>query len=67
MDNFAKLTALQLREEALALGERIGEQRHRAEVEAEVLDEDGAKAYRDQADRVGAVQAALKAEAALRE
>jgi Sec-independent protein translocase protein TatA len=67
MSEFDRLTATQLREAAQALGEWIGEQRHRAEVEAEVLDQDGALAYRDQADRVRAVQVALEAEAARRE
>ena len=67
MGEFEGLTAAQLREAALALGEWIGGMRHLAEVEAEVLDEDGARAHRDRAERVRAVQAALEAEAARRE
>ena len=66
MGEFERLTAVQLREAALALGEWISETRHRAEVEAEVLDEDGASADRERAERVRAVQAALETEAARR-
>ena len=67
MGEFDRLTAEQLRAAALALGEWIGERRHLAEVEAEVLDEDRAQADRDLADRVKAVRVALEAEAARRE
>src|SRR3954447_16908641 len=49
---------------AQILGDWIREERHSAEVEAEMLDEDGAQACRELADRVRAVQKALEAEAA---
>jgi hypothetical protein len=67
MGEFERLTAAQLREAALALDEWVAEQRHRAEIEAEVLDEDRAQADRDRAERVRAVQVALEAEAARQE
>jgi hypothetical protein len=41
-----------------------GEQGHRAEVEAEVLDKNGALACREAAERAKAVQVTLEAEAA---
>jgi Sec-independent protein translocase protein TatA len=67
MSELDQLTAAQLREAARVLGDWIREERHRAEVEAEMLDEDGALACREVADRVRAVQVALQAEAAHRE
>ena len=67
MSELDQLTATQLREAARVLGDWIREERHRAEVEAEMLDEDGALACREVADRVRAVQVALQAEAAYRE
>ena len=62
-----QLTAAQLREAARILDDWIREERHRAEVETELLDEDGALACREVADRVKAVQQALEAEAAHRD
>jgi hypothetical protein len=67
MSELDRLTAAQLREATQVLGEWIGEQGHQAEVEAEILDEDGALACREVAERVRAVQKALAAEAARRE
>lgn len=67
MSELDRLTAAQLRDAAQVLGEWIGEQGHQAEVEAEILDEDGALACREVAERVRAVQKALAAEAARRE
>jgi hypothetical protein len=67
MSELDQLTATQLREAARILDDWIREERHRAEVEAELLDEDGALACREVADRVRAVQQALEAEAAHRD
>ena len=67
MSELDQLTAAQLREAAQILGDWIREERHSAEVEAEMLDEDGALACQEVADRVRAVQKALAAEAARRE
>ena len=67
MSGLDQLTAAQLREAARILDDWIREERHRAEVEAELLDEDGALACREVADRVRAVQQALEAEAAHRD
>ncbi len=67
MSEFDQLTAAQLWEAARVLGDWIREECHRAEVEAEMLDEDGALACREVADRVRAVQVALQAEAARRD
>ena len=67
MSELDQLTATQLRDAAQVLGDWIREERHRAEVEAELLDADGALACREVADRVRAVQVTLQAEAARRE
>jgi len=67
MGEFERLGAEQLREAARVLGEWAAAQRHEAEVESEVLDRDGAAAFRERAERVEAVRAALMAEAARRE
>jgi len=67
MSELDRLTAAQLREAAQALGEWISEQCHRAEVDAEILDQDGALACREVVDRVRAVQMALEGEAARRQ
>jgi len=67
MSELDRLTVAQLRDAARVLGEWIREERHRAEIDAEMLDEDGALACRDLADRVRAVQMALEAAAARRE
>jgi len=67
MSEIDRLTAVQLRDAAQILGDWIREERHSAEVEAEMLDEDGAQACRELADRVRAVQKALEAEAARRD
>jgi hypothetical protein len=67
MSELDQLTAAQLREAARVLGDWIREERHRAEVEAELLDADGALACREVADQVWAVQKALQAEAVRRD
>ncbi|HZI73987.1 MAG TPA: hypothetical protein VFD73_08135 [Gemmatimonadales bacterium] len=67
MSELDRLTAAQLQDAAQVLGDWIGEERHRAEVDAEMLDADGALACREAADRVRAVQKALEAEATRRE
>jgi hypothetical protein len=67
MSELERLTTEQLRDAAQVLGDWIREERHRAEVEAELLDADGALACREVAERVRAVQRALEAEAARRE
>jgi hypothetical protein len=67
MGDFDRLTAAQLRAAAEALGEWVAAQRHDAQVAAEVLDQDGALACRDRAERAEAVRAVLAVEAARRE
>ena len=56
MNELEQLTATQLREAAEVLGEWIAGQRHESQVAAEVLDEDGAPASREWADRVEAAR-----------
>jgi hypothetical protein len=67
MSDFDRLTAAQLRDAAEALGEWVADQRHEAQVAAEVLDEDSIIACRDRADRVETVRVVLAVEAARRE
>ena len=50
MSELDQLTAAQLWEAARVLGAWIREERHRAEVEVEMLDADGALACREVAD-----------------
>jgi hypothetical protein len=67
MSELDRLTAAELREAAQILGDWIREECHRAEVDAEMLDEDGALAYREVADGIRAMQVSLQAEAARRD
>jgi hypothetical protein len=64
MSELERLTAAQLLEAAQILSDWIREERHRAEVEAELLDIDGSLACQEVSEQVRAVQKALEAEAA---